>query len=109
MESFGKWIKNRRHEKHIGLYRCAGYTGIGGEGLRLIECGKTNPANCKAATLYALALILELDPLDVIRKAIHQDDELVRRLRRSMEWKNQEHEQYFRRYPKYNRLKKFDI
>jgi transcriptional regulator with XRE-family HTH domain len=92
VKSFGKWIKKLRQEKHISLWRCAGYAGIGGEALRLIECGKTNPAHCKASTLYGLALILELDPLDVIRRAVHQDPELVERLRFGADWKDRERE-----------------
>jgi hypothetical protein len=65
LEQFGAWIKKHRVNKKIGLWRCAGYANIGGEALRLIETGKTNPAHCKASTLYGLARILELDPADL--------------------------------------------
>ena len=40
---FGRWIKARRRELGLGRYRCAGRASIGGEALRLIECGRTCP------------------------------------------------------------------
>jgi transcriptional regulator with XRE-family HTH domain len=110
VETFGKWIKRLRHEKHMGLWRCAGYAGIGGEALRLIETGKTNPAQCKVSTLYGLAEVLEIDPAALIDRAIHQDEELVKRLRYGMEWREREREDsedcYLRHLAKSNRLRK---
>ena len=109
MQNFGQWIKKRRHEKHIGLYRCAGYAGIGGEALRLIEAGKTNPANCKVSTLYALARVLELDLMTVIESAISQDNELTQLYQFCQKWQAKEREYYFQQYPKYARLVKVGI
>ena len=81
---FGKWIKNRRRALGLGLWRCAGYARIGGEALRLIETGKSNPAACKVSTLYALARVLELEPAKVIEKAVKEDRDLMEWLER--EW-----------------------
>jgi hypothetical protein len=107
LEPFGAWIKGHRVKKKIGLWRCAGYASIGGEALRLIETGKTNPAHCKVSTLYGLARILELDPSEVIERAIYQDEELTRRLWRGQNWKAREREDaeacYMRHLAKLNR------
>lgn len=54
-QPFGKWIKARRRTPGLGLWRCALHARIGGEALRLIETGKSNPAGCKLSTLYGLA------------------------------------------------------
>jgi transcriptional regulator with XRE-family HTH domain len=112
METFGKWIKKLRQEKHIGLWRCACYAGIGGEALRLIETGKTNPANCKASTLYGLAKILEVDPAILIELAVHQDEALVKRLLSGREWREREREDsedcYLRYLAKLNRFRKVE-
>jgi hypothetical protein len=101
MDPFGRWIKERRISKRLGLWRCAGYSGIGGEALRLIETGRTNPANCKASTLYGLARILELDPMEVIERAIRQDEELMRRLSFGERWKTEEREDSRASYERY--------
>jgi transcriptional regulator with XRE-family HTH domain len=113
METFGKWIKKLRQEKHIGLWRCAGYAGIGGEALRLIKTGKTNPANCKASTLYGLAGILEVDPAELIGRAVHQDEALVKLLRFGAKWREEEREYsedcYLRYLAKSNGFRKAEI
>jgi hypothetical protein len=101
VESFGKWIKTRRVNKRLGLWRCAGYAGIGGEALRLIEAGKTNPAQCKTSTLYGLAVVLEIEPQEVIERAIHQDEELMRRLALGEKWKAEEREYSWECYERY--------
>jgi transcriptional regulator with XRE-family HTH domain len=112
MEPFGKWIKRLRQEKRIGLWRCAFYAGIGEEALRLLECGKTNPAHCKASTLYGLAEVLEVDPAVLIETAVHQDKELVERLRRGMERREKEREEceycYLMYLAKSNKLRKVE-
>jgi hypothetical protein len=92
MQAFGEWIKSERVKKRIGLWRCAGYATIGGEALRLIETGKTNPADCKAATLYGLARTLELEPLEVFERAVQQDERFMKVLRRGQIYKASERE-----------------
>lgn len=84
MEPFGQWIKTRRRRMGLGLHRCAMYAYIGGEGLRLIETGKTDPSSCKAATLYGLARVLKLDVEEVIERAAQTNPKLMEWLER--EW-----------------------
>jgi hypothetical protein len=101
LEAFGTWIKEHRVNKRIGLWRCAGYASIGGEALRLIETGKTNPAHCKASTLYGLARILELEPLEVFERAVQQDEVFMEVSRRGQIYKAREREEAeacYRRY-----------
>jgi hypothetical protein len=75
VETFGKWIKKLRQEKHNGL-----------------------------------AEILEIDPAALIELAVHQDEELVKRLRFGMDWREREREDsedcYLRYLAKANRLRK---
>jgi hypothetical protein len=92
MQPFGEWIKSERVKKRIGLWRCAGYASIGGEALRLIETGKTNPADCKASTLYGLARTLELDLAEVIERAVRQDGESIKLLEFGQNWRAGERE-----------------
>jgi hypothetical protein len=77
MEPFGKWIKRQRHMKRIGLWRCACNAHIGGEALRLIEAGKSNPAGCKVGTLYGIDRVLNLDMLEVIERAMSERPEVL--------------------------------
>lgn len=79
---FGRWIKARRRELGLGRYRCAGRASIGGEALRLIECGRTCPSLCKVGTLYGLAKVLELDIVEVMERAAQEN----RRLIETLEW-----------------------
>jgi len=79
---FGRWVKARRQELGLGRYRCAGRAIIGGEALRLIECGKTCPSLCKAGTLYGLAKVLKLDVAEVMERAAQEDRSLVE----ALEW-----------------------
>ena len=79
---FGRWIKARRRELGLGRYRCAGRAIIGGEALRLIECGKTCPSLCKADTLYGLAKVLNLDVAEVMDRAAQENHSLVE----TLEW-----------------------
>ena len=79
---FGRWIKARRRELGLGRHRCAGRASIGGEALRLIECGRSCPSLCKAATLYSLAKVLKLDVAEVMERAAQED----RRLIETLEW-----------------------
>ena len=79
---FGRWIKARRRELGLVRYRCAGRAAIGGEALRLIECGRSRPSLCKAGTLYSLAYVLELDVAEVMERAAQED----RRLIETLEW-----------------------
>jgi hypothetical protein len=113
MQSFGAWIKERRVKKMIGLWRCAGYAGIGGEALRLIETGKTNPAQCKASTLYGLARILELDTAEVLERAVRADEDFMTLIYRGQNWKAREREDaeacYRRHLAKSNRLRKVEV
>jgi DNA-binding Xre family transcriptional regulator len=108
MQPFGLWIKERRVKKMIGLWRCAGYAGIGGEALRLIETGKTNPAHCKASTLYGLARILELNTADVLERAVREDEEFMTSVHSGQDWKARESGDakacYLRYLAKLNRL-----
>lgn len=76
-EPFGKWIKRNRRAKGLGLWRCAGKAHLGGEALRLIETGKSNPADCKVKTLYGLAVVLGLDLAEVIERAVGSDGEYM--------------------------------
>lgn len=82
--SFGKWIKARRLFLGLGLHRCACHAYIDGEALRLIETGRSKPSGCKVGTLYGLAKVLELDPLEVFERAAKEDTELQEWLLR--EW-----------------------
>ena len=79
---FGRWIKARRRELGLGRYRCAGRAIIGGEALRLIECGKTCPSLCKAGTLYGLAKVRNLDVAEVMDRAAQENHSLVE----TLEW-----------------------
>ena len=81
---FGKWIKKRRRSLRLGLWNCACHAGIGGEALRLIETGKSNPAGCKTSTLYGLARVLKIEPAEIIERAMREDPKLMEWLRR--EW-----------------------
>jgi hypothetical protein len=92
LEPFGKWIKENRVKKRIGLWRCAGYASIGGEALRLIETGRTNPAHCKASTLYGLARILELDTAEVLERAVREDEGLMTLVHSGQNWRARERE-----------------
>ncbi len=76
-QPFGKWIKARRRALGLGLWRCALHARIGGEALRLIETGKSNPAGCKLATLYGLAGALGLDVAEVVERAASEDPHLM--------------------------------
>jgi hypothetical protein len=113
METFGQWIKRHRVQKMIGLWRCAGYARIGGEALRLIEAGKTNPAHCKVSTLYGLTRILELDTADVIERAVREDEGLVASIYRGQNRKAREREDakacYMRYLAKSTRLRKVEV
>jgi hypothetical protein len=77
MEPFGKWLKAQRHRKRIGLWKCACRAHIGGEALRLIETGKSNPAGCKVETLYGLSKVLGLDLGEVIERAMRERLEVL--------------------------------
>ena len=79
---FGRWVKARRRELGLGRYRCAGRAIIGGEALRLIECGRTCPSLCKVGTLYGLATVLELDIAEVMERAAQEDRGLIK----ALEW-----------------------
>jgi hypothetical protein len=101
MQSFGEWIKENRVRSMIGLWRCAGYAGIGGEALRLIECGKTNPAHCKASTLYGLARILGLDTAEVLERAAKSDEDFMNLVYRGQNYRARDREDAeacYRRY-----------
>lgn len=74
---FGKWLKQQRRSKRLGLWRCAGFAGIGGEALRLIEAGKTNPADCKVKTLFGLARVLDLDIGEIVSRAVSNDADFM--------------------------------
>ena len=78
MEKFGKWIKQQRRTKGLGRYRCAGFAFVGGETLRLIENGNSNPADCKVKTLYGLAKVLNLDIAEVVERAVREDIEFMK-------------------------------
>lgn len=80
---FGEWLKARRRSLGMGLSRCAGRAGIGSEGLRLIETGKSCPAGCKVSTLYGLACVLRLDVMEILERAIQEDAHLMAWLARS--------------------------
>jgi transcriptional regulator with XRE-family HTH domain len=90
MNGFGQWVKKRRRSMGIGRCRCAGYAGIDGETLRLIEAGRTNPADCKASTLYSLAHALGLEPAAFIERAVRDDGEFVRRFEFCRKWQRKE-------------------
>ena len=79
---FGRWVKARGQELGLGRYRCAGRAIIGGEALRLIECGRTCPSLCKAGTLYGLAKVLNLDVAEVMDRAAQENHSLVE----TLEW-----------------------
>jgi hypothetical protein len=76
-ERFGKWLKKQRHGKKIGLWTCACNAHVGGEALRLIEAGKSNPAGCKVETLYGLSRVLKLDIADMIERAMRERPEVL--------------------------------
>lgn len=80
MESFGKWIKDTRHRERIGLWPCAYSAHVGGEALRLIEAGKSNPAGCKVETLYGIARALGLDLIEVIERAMMEKPDILEHL-----------------------------
>jgi hypothetical protein len=113
MQPFGEWIKENRARSMIGLCRCAGYAGIGGEALRLIETGKTNPAHCKASTLYGLARILGLDTAEVLERAARSDEDFMNLVYRGHNYRAREREDaeacYRRHLAKSNRLRKVEV
>jgi hypothetical protein len=76
-ETFGKWIKAKRHGKRRGLWRCACDAHVGGEVLRLIEAGRSNPAGCKVETLYGIAKALDLALLEVIERAMAERPDVL--------------------------------
>jgi len=72
-KSFGLWIKTRRRSLGLSLGKCALRAGVSAEALRLIEGGKTNPADCRVATLYGLAKILRFPIAEMIEMATSAD------------------------------------
>jgi ribosome-binding protein aMBF1 (putative translation factor) len=83
MESFGKWIKAERYKKGMGLWRLACSAHVGGEALRLIEVGKSNPAGCKVETLYGIAKVLGLDLVEVIERAMMERPDILEYLEKN--------------------------
>lgn len=73
---FGQWLKARRRSAGLSLGRCALRAGIAAEALRLIEVGRSNPADCRAGTLYGLAKVLRIPPAEMLERATQEDIKL---------------------------------
>ena len=72
-ETFGQWIKRIRKERGLSQGRVCLCSGISGMTLFDLERDKTYPAAMTARVLYGLAVALDVDPGEVLRRAAETD------------------------------------
>ena len=72
-ETFGQWIKRIRKERGLSQGRVCLCSGISGMTLFDLERDKTYPPSAQAKTLYGLAVALDVDPGEMLRRAAETD------------------------------------
>ena len=77
-ETFGQWLKRIRKERGLSQGRTCLRAGISGMTLFDLERDKTYPAAVQAKTLYGLAITLDIDPAEVLRRAAETDSSLAK-------------------------------
>ena len=72
-ETFGQWIKRIRKERGLSQGRTCLGSGVASMTLFDAERDKTYPAAMTAKTLFGLAVALDVDPGEMLRRAAETD------------------------------------
>ena len=72
-ETFGQWIKRIRKERGLSQGKACLGSGVASMTLFDAERDKTYPAAMTARVLYGLAVALDVDPGEVLRRAAETD------------------------------------
>ncbi len=72
-ETFGAWIKRIRKERGLSSGRVCLRAAVSSMTLFGIERDKTYPAAVQAKTLYGLAVTLDIDPAELLKRAAETD------------------------------------
>mgnify|MGYP003595153213 CR=1 FL=1 len=73
-ETFGQWLKRIRKERRLSQGRTCLRAGVSSMTLFDLERDKTYPAAVQAKTLYGLAVTLDIDPAELLKRAAETDD-----------------------------------
>ena len=76
-ETFGQWIKRIRKERGLSQGRTCLGSGVASMTLFDAERDKTYPAAMTAKTLFGLAVALDVDPGEMLRRAAETDEFLA--------------------------------
>lgn len=73
-ETFGQWIKRIRKERGLSQGKTCLRAGVSSMALFDAERDKTDPSEMTARVLYGIAVTLDIDPAEVLRRAAETDD-----------------------------------
>ena len=73
-ETFGAWLKRIRKERGLSQGRSCLCAGVSSMTLFDAERDKTDPSEMTARVLYGLAVTLDIDPGEVLKRAAETDD-----------------------------------